>query len=150
MERDITPPWQGRDLEGDFLEADLDVVVVGDLQEESLVEEGDMEEEDVEGEVFREDLEEDLFVEDIVEEVMLEDLWEEDVGVVEEVLLEDLVEEDLDVVEEVLLEDLVEEDLGVVEEEGDLFTFLKTALVSSAVRFNPGTWRSCPGPTPRT
>ena len=134
MERDITPPWQGRDLEGDFLEADLDVVVVGDLQEESLVEEGDMEEEDVEGEVFREDLEEDLFVEDIVEEVMLEDLWEEDVGVVEEVLLEDLVEEDL----------------GVVEEEGDLFTFLKTALVSSAVRFNPGTWRSCPGPTPRT
>ena len=134
MERDITPPWQGRDLEGDFLEADLDVVVVGDLQEESLVEEGDMEEEDVEGEVFREDLEEDLFVEDMVEEVVLEDLWAEDVGVVEEVLLEDLVEEDLD----------------VVEEEGDLFTFLKTALVSSAVRFNPGTWRSCPGPTPRT
>ena len=75
-------------------------MVVGDLHEESLVEEGDMEKEDMVGEVLREDLE-DRFVEGMGEEVMLEDLWEEDVDVVEEVSLEDLVEEDVDVVEEV-------------------------------------------------
>ena len=88
MERDITPPWQGRGWEDnlkeeDFREADLGVVV-GDLHEESLVEEGDMEKEDMVGEVLREDLE-DRFVEGMGEEVMLEDLWEEDVDVVEEV-----------------------------------------------------------------
>ena len=91
-----------------------DVVVVGDVQEEGLVEEGDTEEGDVVGEVLREEL------------VLGADLLV-DLGLVNLGLL----------------------DLGELEE-GHLFTLLKMALVSSAVKVNPGTWRSCPGPTPKT
>ena len=86
-----------------------DEVVVGDIQEEGLVGEGDTEEGDVVGEVLREEL----------------------------VLGADL------------LVDLGLLDLGELEE-GHFFTLLKMALVSSAVKVNPGTWRSCPGPTPIT
>ena len=93
---------------------DEDVVVVGDMQEEGLVEEGDTEEGDVVGEVLREEL------------VLGADLLV-DLGLVNLGLL----------------------DLGELEE-GHFETLLKTALVSSAVKVNPGTWRSCPGPTPMT
>ena len=81
-----------------------DEVVVGDIQEEGLVGEGDTEEGDVVGEVLREEL--------------------------------------------VLGADLLV-DLGLLDL-GEFFTLLKMALVSSAVKVNPGTWRSCPGPTPIT
>ena len=80
----------------------MEEVVVGDLQEESLVKEEDMEEEGA-----------------------VEVLWEN----LEEVLVGDLVVEDGDLI---------------------AFTFLNKCLVSSAVKVSPGTWRSCPGPTPRT
>ena len=98
---------------------DEDVVVVGDMQEEGLVEEGDTEEGDVVGEVLREEL--------VLGADLLVDLGLVDLGLVNLGLL----------------------DLGELEE-GHFETLLKTALVSSAVNVNPGTWRSCPGPTPMT
>ena len=101
-----------------------DVVVVGDMQEEGLVEEGDTEEGDVVGEVLREDL---VLGADLLVDLGLVDLGLVDLGLVNLGLL----------------------DLGELEE-GHFETLLKTALVSSAVKVNPGTWRSCPGPTPMT
>ena len=87
---------------------------------------------------------------------------EEDVVVgvfMHEGLVEEEDTEEGDVMGEVLREELVLGadllvDLGLLDlgelEEGHFFTFLKMTLVSSAVKVNPGTWRSCPGPTPIT
>ena len=90
------------------------------------------------------------------------DFVEEDEVVVGDIQEEGLVgegdTEEGDVVGEVLREELVLGadllvDLGLVNlgllDLGE-FTLLKMALVSSAVKVNPGTWRSCPGPTPMT
>ena len=76
------------------------------------------------------------------------------VGDMQEGLVEEGDTEEGDVVGEVLREELVLGadllvDLGLLDL-GEFFTLLKMALVSSAVKVNPGTWRSCPGPTPIT
>ena len=98
-------------------------------------------------------MEEDVVVVGDMQEGLVEEGDTEEGDVVGEVLREDLVL-GADLLVGLGLVDLGMVNLGLLDlgelEEGHFVTLLKMALVSSAVKVKPGTWRSCPGPTPMT